>query len=237
MTLRIGMLTPSSNTVLEPVSAEIVRSLAGTSVHFARFAVTAIGLDAAARAQFDDRPMLAAAALLAHARVGAIAWNGTSASWLGLDGDRRLVDRIEAETGIRAATCVLGLFDLLRREGIARIGLVTPYTADVQDRIAAVYAGEGVTVAAESHLGIRDNFAFGLVDAATLDAQVTAVAAAGVEAIVPLCTNLMTAPHVARWEARHGVPVIDTVAVTLWSALRAGGAPARFAGFGRLFEA
>ncbi|MDR3496087.1 MAG: Asp/Glu/hydantoin racemase, partial [Ancalomicrobiaceae bacterium] len=41
--LRIGMLTPSSNTVLEPVTSRILAGLADVSVHFSRFRVTAIG--------------------------------------------------------------------------------------------------------------------------------------------------------------------------------------------------
>ena len=80
-----------------------------------------------------------------------------------------LVRRIEERTGIRASTCVLTLFDILRRRGLTRIGLVTPYTEDVQQRIVANFETEGVTTVAESHLGIRDNFSFGLVDAETLD--------------------------------------------------------------------
>jgi maleate isomerase len=40
--------------------------------------VTEIALSPGALAQFDDAPILAAAGLLAHAKVDVIAWNGTS---------------------------------------------------------------------------------------------------------------------------------------------------------------
>src|SRR5476651_1416083 len=43
--IRLGMLTPSSNTVLEPVTAQIVAGLTDVTVHFSRFRVTEIGLD------------------------------------------------------------------------------------------------------------------------------------------------------------------------------------------------
>lgn len=175
---RIGMLTPSSNTVLEPESYALLRDVDGVSLHFSRFKVTEIGLDRQALGQFDDAPMLDAAELLAHAKVDCITWNGTSASWLGLDADRALVRRIEERTGIRAATCVLTLFDILRRRGLTRIGLVTPYTEDVQQRIVGNFETEGLTTVAETHLGIRDNFSFGLVDAETLDRSVAEVARA-----------------------------------------------------------
>ncbi len=233
---RIGMLTPSSNTVLEPQSQCLVAALPEVSLHFARFRVTEIALDARALGQFDGSPMLAAAELLGHAKVDCITWNGTAAGWMGLDGDRALVAAIEATTGIRATTCVLTLFDLMRRAGLSRIGLVTPYTTDVRDRIVANFAREGVSIVAESGLDIRDNFTFGTVTGDTLDAQVAEVAAAGVDAVVVLCTNLAGAARVADWEARHGVPVLDSVAVSLLGALEATGVdPRPLLPHGRIF--
>jgi maleate isomerase len=38
--VRIGILTPSSNTVLEPVTHEMTRGLNDVSVHFSRLRVT-----------------------------------------------------------------------------------------------------------------------------------------------------------------------------------------------------
>ena len=83
----LGMLTPSSNTVLEPVTTAILQELDHVSAHFSRFRVTEISLSAAALGQFDDRPLLTAAELLADANVDVIAWNGTSAGWLGFERD------------------------------------------------------------------------------------------------------------------------------------------------------
>ena len=83
----LGMLTPSSNTVLEPVTAAMLAGLDDVSAHFSRFPVTEIALSASALAQFDDAPILAAAGLLAHAKVDVIAWNGTSSGWLGFAAD------------------------------------------------------------------------------------------------------------------------------------------------------
>lgn len=66
--LRLGMLTPSSNTVLEPISTQMVAGLPEVSVHFGRFKVTEIALSDQALKQFDDTEILRAAELLAHAR-------------------------------------------------------------------------------------------------------------------------------------------------------------------------
>ena len=236
MPIRLGMLTPSSNTVLEPVTARIVAGLDDVSVHFSRFRVTEIGLDAAALSQFDERPMLAAAEMLADAKVDAISWNGTSAGWLGLDSDRRLCARIAETTGIKASTSVLALFDLLRRRSETRIGLVTPYTRDVQEAIVSGFAGEGVATVAERHSGLSDNFSFATVSPADLAAMIEAVAAARPDAVVVLCTNLAAAPLVDALERRLDVTIHDSIATAVYGALAAARVdPAAVTGFGRLF--
>ena len=103
----LGMLTPSSNTALEPLTSAMVAGLPEVSAHFARFRVTEISLRSQALGQFDIEPILEAARLLADARVDVIAWNGTSSGWLGFDTDEALCARITAETGIPACTSVL----------------------------------------------------------------------------------------------------------------------------------
>lgn len=233
---RIGMLTPSSNTVLEPMTARILAGRDDVSVHVSRFRVTQIGLSAAARGQFDGDRMMAAADLLADARVGAIMWNGTSAAWLGFESDEVLCAQIRERTGIPASTSVLAFRDLLRAHAISRIGLVTPYTADVQARIAENWGAAGLDCTAERHLGLSENFAFAEVGEAEIARMAREVAAEGAEAIVILCTNLSGAPLAAGLERGLGIPVLDSVSVTLWKALTlVGRDPGRIAGWGRLF--
>src|SRR6202021_1741761 len=98
---RLGMLTPSSNTTLEPITYAMLAGVEGVSVHFSRFKVTEIALSEAANRQFDHSEILRAAELLAHAKVDVIPWNATSASWLGFDRDERLCERITEATGTR----------------------------------------------------------------------------------------------------------------------------------------
>ncbi len=152
------MLTPSSNTTLEPVTTAMLAGLEQVSVHFARFRVTEIALTDSALAQFDDHAILAAAELLAHAKVDVIAWNGTSAGWLGFEADERLCRRIEAATGIPAATSMLALNEVLAATGVKRLGLVTPYIGPIQDRLIANYAKLGILGVAEPGLGNSGQF-------------------------------------------------------------------------------
>ena len=235
--LRIGMLTPSSNTVLEPVTNAMLAGVAGISAHFSRFKVTEIALDRQALAQFDDSEILRAAELLAHAKVDVIAWNGTSASWLGIERDRALAERITEATGIRASTCILALVDILERVGARSQGLVSSYTDDVQEKIVATFAAAGVSCPAERHLGIRDNFAFGTVAEETIAGMIAEAAATCPDAVTILCTNMNGARVAAQAETEDGPLMLDSVAVTLWGCLMATGAPlAPFASWGRLFR-
>ena len=232
----LGMLTPSSNTVLEPVTQDMLRELPQASAHFGRFAVTRIALSTDALAQFDTAGILAAAQLLSHARCQVIGWSGTSSSWLGFESDQALCREIEQSTGALACTSVLALNEILRATGASSFGLVTPYLDDVQQRIIANYARAGFTCVAERHLGLSDNFSFSDVTAAQLDIMIREVAAARPQAIVVLCTNLRAAPLVPALEAELGIPIYDSVATVVWKALRLAGADTRrIRSWGRLF--
>lgn len=235
--IRLGMLTPSSNTVLEPVTAAMLADLPDVSAHFGRFRVTQIALSEGALAQFDDAAILGAASLLADAKCDVIAWNGTSSGWLGFDADRRLCERIEAASGARAATSMLALNEALALTGARRLGLVTPYTPDVQARIVANYATIGIDCVAERHLNIHENFAFAEVEPETLASMARDVARAKPDAIAIVCTNLRAANLVAMLEDELGIPVYDTVATAVWrSLLLAGLDPTAIKGWGRLFQ-
>ena len=234
--VRLGMLTPSSNTALEPITCAMLASVDDVSAHFSRFKVTEIALSEQALRQFDASEILRAAELLAHAKVDVIAWNGTSASWLGFDRDERLCEEITAATGIKACTTVLAYRDLLRRIGAKRIGLVTPYRRDVQDKIIANWNSAGLHCFAERHLSLQDNFSFAEVSEIEVAGLIEEVVREGCDVAVVLCTNMRGAGAAERLERGFGVPVLDSIAVTLWACLTAVGCdPSRIRGWGSLF--
>lgn len=233
----LGMLTPSSNTVLEPVTTAMISGLPEVTAHFSRFKVTEIALSGPALAQFDDSEILRAAELLAHAKVNVIAWNGTSSGWLGFERDVQLCERITAATGIRACTAMLALNEILEKTGVVRAGLVTPYLDDVQARIDANYENAGFRVAAERHLGMQDNFSFSTVTDNQLRTMVREVATAKPDAIAIICTNMRGAPLAEELEAAHGIPIYDTVSTTIWKSLKVAGVDTnRIRGWGTIFS-
>ena len=235
--VRLGMLTPSSNTTLEPVTTAMLGGLPEATAHFGRFRVTEIALSQQALGQFEEAPILAAAGLLADAKVHVIGWNGTSASWRGFHTDEALCARITAMIGVPACTSVLALNDAFAKSGVKRFGLVTPYTPDVQASIIRNYRDAGYECVAERHFGIAENYAFAEVPEATLAGAIREVATARPDAIAILCTNLRGAPLVDALEQETGIPIYDSIATVVWQSLRlAGSDPARVRGWGRLFE-
>ena len=233
----LGMLTPSSNTVLEPVTSAMVAGLPEVSSHFSRFPVTEIALSDRALEQFDHTPIIRAAELLSHAKVDVLCWNGTSSGWLGFDSDERLCASLTQATGIAACTSVLALNEIFALTRVERFGLVTPYRDDVQEMIIENYRAAGMQCVAERHLGLTDNFSFSTVAADRLRQMVREVAAVRPQAITVFCTNLRAAPLAEQLEAETGIPIYDTIATAVWKSLRIAGADVRrVTGWGRLFR-
>jgi maleate isomerase len=231
------MLTPSSNTVLEQVTAAMLSNLPGVSAHFSRFKVTQIALSERAERQFDEDEMLRAADLLADARVNVIAWNGTSGSWLGFDRDERLCERITKTTGIPSCTSMLALREIFERTKVRRIGLVTPYVKDIQLRIIFNLQRAGFVCNSERHCGLESNFSFADVDENSISTMVRAVSKMQCDAIAVVCTNMKAAALIEGLEAELGVPVYDSIAMTVWKSLiLAGVTPDRVQGWGGPFR-
>ena len=217
---RIGMLTPSSNTVLEPMATNILRGVPQVSAHFSRLPVTEISLDDVALEQFNIDAHLSAARLLADAKVDVIGWNGTSASWTGFEGDERLCAEMARRHDVAATTAVLAINELLDVLQARRFALVTPYIDAVQERIVEVYGRAGYECVAERHFDEQVNYAFAEIEEEQIVDAVRQVSAAMPDAVVIMCTNLRSAHLADALESELGIPVLDSVAAFVWKAAR-----------------
>ncbi|KPI43383.1 uncharacterized protein AB675_7027 [Cyphellophora attinorum] len=231
--LKIGILVPSSNTALEPLTISLLNtyspynpqhdpSLPSITVHFSRLPVTAISLSPQDLSQFDtsnpaDSPIIKAAKLLADANVDVIGWSGTSAGWLGFESDVKLCALVEQETGVRMTTSTLALNHVLEELGYRKgqsdvFGMITPYLDAVQSKIGEVYAKEANWEIVESHLGVSKNWDIAATTEETLEKQMAEVvkAQAGMPrtksrqmVVSPFCTNLRAAHLAGKWEKEY----------------------------------
>ncbi|MFO1306340.1 MAG: Asp/Glu/hydantoin racemase [Burkholderiales bacterium] len=214
----VGWITPSANTVVERVTIGILREFPQVSPHFSRTSV--VGAVDPFPLTYDFVDMLAAAKVLADARLDVVAWNGSKGGSLDFALDHELVARIEELTGARSTTSTLAIDSVFREDGVRRFALACPYVDAYRDRIVASFAREGYECAAARNFGLADNYSFSQIALDDIVAMLREVAKAKPQAIIAFCTNFPAAPVVAEMEDELGIPIYDTVAMAVWSALR-----------------
>lgn len=220
--VRLGVIVPSSNTVLEPETIALLPADRSVTAHFARFRVTDISSDPSSLAQFERDAVTAAARQLADAKVDLILWSGTAASWLGFAWDADLVRAVESETGIRATTAVRAINEALKDADAGTIGLVTPYVASLESRIVENYRQIGIETVSSERLDLTENTAYADVPPDTVAEMVRNVARAKIrpDAVVIMCTNLAGASVSPGLAGELGCPVLDSVRVATEHGLR-----------------
>jgi maleate isomerase len=232
---RIGHITPSSNISLEPLTYAINRELDGkVAHHFSRISVTHVALSGSSEEQFQMERMLAAAKLLAEAPLDVIAWNGTSASWRGLENDLRLCQAITEETGLPATSSTIGFYKAFREHGWTKIGLAVPYTEDITRQLEAEYARQGFSVTGSAYLGLSENVDFGAAKDESIRELLREAARSRPDCIAVVCTNFAATPLVAEMEEELNIPIVDSIAVTFWDACRVAGLRVSIPGWGML---
>jgi maleate isomerase len=236
---KIGMLTPSSNTALEPICSRMVSGLENqVTMHYSRLVVTKISLEEDALSQFDLDPFLRAADLLAHADVDAIAWNGTSGGWVGLEFDRMLCEKITEVTGIPATTSMLAMLDAFKENQVQTLHMVTPYIPSIDELIAQQYEKYGYRVIQARGLNQTINRSFSLVTPEQINQMCKEVSVEPADGISIICTNLRSTWQIEQLEKDYGITVYDSTAVTVWKTLKMVGIdPSIIKGWGNLFSA
>lgn len=133
---RLGIITPSSNSVLEPTTIAVTSPLyPRVSTHYTRIEVKTISLEAESLAHFEVQHFVRAAQLLADARMDVIAWNGTAGAWQGIASDTAMCEAITQATGVPATTSTLAQLQAFEQYGISRYALAVPYLTSVRDAI------------------------------------------------------------------------------------------------------
>jgi len=235
---KVGHITPSSNTTLEPLTAMMTYPISDlVSNHFTRIPVTKISLDGNDTGRFEVEKMVEAAKLLADAPVDAILWNGTSGCWNGTGADVEMCRRISEETGVPASTSTLAQYEAFERYGIKRFGLAVPYLDDVTAKAIETYREAGYEAVSHANLNKTVNREFGRVPMSRIKQLLRDADSPEAECIAVVCTNLAAALVVEEMEQELGKPIFDSVAVTLWKALDMTGVRRTIPGWGALLGA
>lgn len=209
---RVGLLVPSSNTVMEP---DVARGLPdGVTLHTGRMLlddVTAHG----ERRMLDEAAVPAAEAL-GTADPDLVVFGCTSAGALrGLDADAEMTARIADATGAPTISVIQAVRDRLRALGVRRLAVATPYTDELTDRVTAAL-DDMVEVVAVAHLGLTDNRRIGdtLPDAIVAFVR-DELGAAGADAVFVSCTNFRAVEALDGLRGALGVPVTSSNDATI----------------------
>ena len=226
--LRLGVMFPSVNFVLEPQLNAMLPD--GVSLHFMRLRY----------ASGDKLRMLdgleAGIALLDGAGVECIAFHCTAVSMWDVETSQHIAERIAACTNTPFVITSTAIVSALRELDARRIVLVSPYVQETNDREIALLAHHGVTVSRDRALGISGAAKMGAVTPETWYDTVMAMRDESADAYFVSCTAVKSADVIDRLEAALGKPVITSNQAMLWHALRHSGISDSTPGFGRLLR-
>lgn len=209
---RVGLLVPSSNTVMEP---DLARGLApDMTVHTARMLLRDVTAEAEER--MLDQHTLPAAEALATLEPDLTVFGCTSAGALrGHSADHALTERISHITGSPTVSVIQAVRTALRRLGARRIAVATPYTDAMTDRVVASLDDLGEIVAV-ANLGLVDNRAIGdTAPERVAEFVVAELGRSGADAIFISCTNLRAVEVLEQVATAVGVPVTSSNAATI----------------------
>jgi maleate isomerase len=236
---KVGFITPSSNTALEPLTMAMTDQIGSRlSTHFSRVPVKTLTLDSKDVNQFQTQKMADAAALLSDGGLDAILWNGTSGSWTGkgFEADVKLCQEIGRVTGVPASTSSLAQVDVLRHYGIKRFGLAVPYVEEPTRKIVETYGSQGFAVVNTARLDQSENVVIANTPFARIKQLLRDADSPDAECIVVACTNLPATVVLDEMEAELGKPIFDSIAVTLWKALKMTSIDVPLHGWGKLLR-
>lgn len=211
---RVGLLIPSSNTVME---VDFYRQLpSSVTVHTARMFMEDTTAEGENR-MLDEYTMPAAVAL-GTARPDVVVFGCTSAGALrGNHYDTELCARIAEVTQSRAISVIRSVREAITRRGAQRIGIVTPYVDELNDKIRASVEERGdVEVVDIVGLGIDENFTIAEVEPpAIVDFAVEHFRSRPIDLLFASCTNFRAVDALPALSAAFDVPVITSNQATL----------------------
>lgn len=211
---RIGLLVPSSNTVMEnDLHAHLDK--ANYTVHTARMYLERT--TAEAEQVMLDRDAPAAADLVGTARPDVLVFGCTSAGSLGsVAYDRRYCADLGARAGARGIGVMSSLADCVREHGLRRVAVITPYIDELTASVARGLASEDLEVVTAAGMGISVNIdlARPTPDEITRFVLMT-IRGADIDGIVISCTNFRSLEARPAIAAETGLPVITSNSAVL----------------------
>jgi maleate isomerase len=224
MSARVGLIVPSSNTVIE---VDFYRRLPPTAtLHTARMYLEETTPEG--ESAMLDEYLPTAINDLRSARPDVMVFGCTSAGALrGNDYEAQLIGRIARETGAETFSVAASVRRTILAAGGRRVGVITPYIDSLNEKIRQSLQADGLEVAAIHGLGITDNFTIAEVTPDRI-AEFASECFAGtdIDLLFASCTNFRAIDAREQIQAALDVPVVTSNHAALAVVLEQIGAPA-----------
>jgi maleate isomerase len=157
--------------------------------------------------------------------------------WDGMEGGRRLQERIEERAGVGVAIPSEACCSALRKfGGVRRLGVIARYMPVGDGQVRKFFYECGYEIVALKGLRCQSPLRVALIGEAELRDAIDELDDPLIEAIVLIGSNLAAARIAAIAECWLDMPVIAANTATYWQALRRNGIDDKVFGFGSLLE-
>jgi maleate isomerase len=230
----IGLLVLATDQTMEHEFRALIRQ-PGVALYESRLWNDADITPATLRAM-RERIAPAAALILPGCKLDVVAFGCTSASMeLGEEEVFRQIHAARPE--VACTTPITAAFAAFKALGARRIGVLTPYSAEVNAGVRRYLDSHGVDVAAFATFDKRDDRDAARIAPESIAAGIQALArGARLDCVFVSCTSLRLAGIVEAVEAEIGIPVTSSDHALAWHCLRLAGVHDAVPGAGRLFR-
>lgn len=217
---RVGLIVPSSNTVMEP---DLHRQLGS----IATISTTRIFLEQVTREAeivMLERDLPKALRLIKTTAPDVVVFGCTSAGSLdGLNQDAAIGKTIEEETGAKAVTVVAAVLSELRALGAKKIAVLTPYREELTRTVTQCVLEGGYSVVHSAGMGLLENREIGEVPPETIIAFVESqMRGVHADCLFLSCTNWRAWATLEVLSRRLELPVISSNQATAAAVRRLG---------------
>ncbi len=151
-------------------------------------------------------------------------------------GETRVAELIgAAHPGMPVSNPLSGLKAACRALGITKIGLLSPYVANVADAMIASLKNDGIEVGAFASFEQAEDHTVGRIDPRSTLKALIEIGRDDCQAVFASCTNLRAFEVIEEAEAAIGKPVMCSNQVMAWHMLQIAGLATAVPGRGRLF--
>lgn len=208
----------------ETIEDDFRRLLPGGSRLLVSRVPSALDVTRESLAQMETHLTAAAALFPRGVRFDAVGYGCTSGTAeIGAD---RIAEKVLAGACAAAVTEPLSaLVAACEAQGIRRVGLLSPYVAEVSDRLRGRLAERGVETPVFGSFDEAEEARVARIDGPSILAAGRALAVrGGIEGMFLSCTNLRTLDVIPELEDATGLPVLSSNLVLAWDMLRLAGA-------------